>query len=182
MYPFNQKTNTVTIPMRLKTYADLYNPIDPSPAPTRDLSEEVVDYLVQCSDEIDLGYKLELSIEMLAVDRDDASERDCGKSIRSFFTHEIFVTNNRKNRNSRDALKHLLISLSCLSIWVISEQFNFGGVFFDIIKEAILIGGWVFMWESVTHNFIQIAPITEEIRRYQRIIDAPIHFRNAKPE
>ena len=176
MYSYDSKTNTITIPMRLKTFADLYNPIDPSPSPSRDLSEEVVDYLNQCSDEIALKFNVEISIELGEGISDTAGKAECAKSIRSFFIHEIFVCEHQKSSNRKAAFRHLMVSLTCLSIYVISQQITSFGIIFDIIKEAILIGGWVFMWESVTHNFIQIEPIDEMIRRYQRIIDAPIHF------
>ena len=176
IYPYDPATNTITIPVRLNSYADLYNPIDPSPAPSRDLSQDVVDYLLQCSSEVDLEYKIGLSIQIIQEDRDDHNESEGINSIRNFFTHEIFLTNNQIRRSRAAALKHLAVSLTCLTIYVLSEQVHLDGILFDIIKEAILIGGWVFMWESVTHNFIQIDPINEEIKRFDRLISAPIRF------
>ena len=43
VYPFDPQTRTFTIPARLGRYADFFNPMDPSPAPTRDLSLDLVE-------------------------------------------------------------------------------------------------------------------------------------------
>lgn len=176
IYPYNENTNTITIPIRLNRYSDLYNPIDPSPSPMRDLSQELLDYLEQCSSEISLEYIIDLAIEVKDDIADSKTELGCLTSIRNFFKHEIFVAQNDIHRMRISALKHFLISLTCLSVYVISGQFDLAGIPVDIIKEAILIGGWVFMWESVTHNFIQIEPLYEQIKHYKRIINASIKF------
>ena len=176
IYPYDPETNTVTVPMQVGSYNELYNPIDPSPAPTRDLSQEVVDYLNQCSEEIDESYKVRLTIEITSEDRNPTFETQCGYSIKNFYQHEIAITQNRIKRTRSSAFKHFLVSLACLTTYVVSYQFKLEGLVFDVIKEAILIGGWVFMWESVTHNFIQVAPIQDEIKRCQRLIDAPVIF------
>jgi hypothetical protein len=176
MYPYNRVTNTMTIPIRLSRFDDLYNPIDPSPAPTRDLSKELVDYLDQCSNEIDSEFKIDLTIEIINEPVNLGREKECLGSINNFYKHEIFVTEKRIKTTRKSAFKHLLISLACLSTYVISMQFEMAGLITDILKEAILIGGWVFMWESVTHNFIQIEPFYDEIKKFERIISAPIRF------
>ena len=176
IYTYDQVTNAMTVPLQVGTYNELYNPIDPSPALTRDLSQQVLDYLDQCSEEIDEMYKIRLTIEITGEERNATLEAQCGHSIKNFYQHEIAITQNRIKRTRKAAFKHLLVSLACLTVYVVSYQFVLNGLFFDVIKEAILIGGWVFMWESVTHNFIQVAPIQDEIKRCQRLIDAPVVF------
>jgi hypothetical protein len=136
----------------------------------------LVDYLDQCSNEIDSEFKIDLTIEIINEPVNLGREKECLGSINNFYKHEIFVTEKRIKTTRKSAFKHLLISLACLSTYVISMQFEMAGLITDILKEAILIGGWVFMWESVTHNFIQIEPFYDEIKKFERIISAPIRF------
>lgn len=176
IYPYNPDTNTITIPIRLDGFDSLFNPIDPSPSPGRDLSKELIDYLEQCSNEIDPEFKVDLVIEVVQDQNNPDREKECISSLRNFYGHEIFITENAIKKARRSAFKHLVISLACLVVYVISEQLPLSGLIADIIKEAILIGGWVFMWESVTHNFIQMEPFFDQIKKFKRIIGAPVRF------
>ena len=176
IYPFDPHTRTFTIPARLGQYADFFNPMDPSPAPARDLSLDLVEYLNQCSDEIPGKYPLTVSIEIQNEPQAARQEQECLESLRSFYQHAIFVTQANIRRKRRQALKYLLVSFTCLAIYIISEQWNLSTFFWNLLREAVLIGGWVFMWEAVTLNFIEMDSHIQEIKKYRRLINAQIRF------
>jgi len=176
IYPFDPQTQTFIILTRLGHYADFFNPLDPSPAPTRDLSADLVDYLTQCSDEIIDKYALLISLELQDEIRDLQREKECLESLRSFFHHEVFVTQAHIRRNRAQALKYLMVSCLCLAIYIFSEPLGLVTFFLNLLREAVLIGGWVFMWEAVTLNFIQIDNHVHEIKKYQRLIRAAVTF------
>ncbi len=181
IYPYDPQTQTFTILTRLNSYADFFNPLDPSPAPTRDISPELIDYLTQCSDEIPTRYPLVISIEIRDETREAQQEAECMQSLQSFFHHEIFVTQAHIRHRRGMALKYLLVSLSCLAAYLLSEQWNPGFFLWNLLKEAVLIGGWVFAWEAVTLNFIEMDTHTLEIRKSRRIIEAMLNF-SYKPD
>jgi len=176
IYPFDPQTRTFTIPARLEHYADFFNPMDPSPAPARDLSADLVDYLNQCSDEIIAQYTLTISLELQNETRDLRREKECLESLRSFYQHEIFVSQAHIHYKRGQALKYLLVSIVCLAIYIFSERLGLTSFFLNLLREAVLIGGWVFMWEAVTLNFIQIDSHFQEIRKYRRLIKATVTF------
>ena len=176
IYPFDPQTRSFTIPTRLGHYADFFNPMDPSPAPTRDLSLELVEYLNQCSDEIPENYALTVSIEIRDETQSNQQEQECVQSLRSFYQHASFVTQAHIRRTRRQALKYLMVSFTCLAAYIISEQWNLTTFILNLLREAILIGGWVFMWEAVTLNFIEMDNHHQEIKKYQRLINAKINF------
>ncbi len=178
IYPFDPHTQTFIIPTRLEGYADFFNPIDPSPAPARDLSRELIDYLNQCSDEIPAKYPVAISIEIRKEMYDAQHEVECVQGLRSFFQHEIFVTQSRIRHGRGLAFKYLLVSLSCLAGYIISEPWSLAGFLWNLLREAILIGGWVFLWETVTLNFIEMDTHVMEIRKFRRLIEARITFTN----
>lgn len=177
IYDIDKETGNFRIPVRFKNRQDLYNPIDPSPAPVRDLSEELADYLDQCSDEIPLEYPIQIEIEFVSGVRDENFEKECESSIRTYYTHEMYVKISELNSRKRLSLKHLLVSLGCLSAYLISENFESTFILYTLLQEAVLIGGWVFMWEAVTHYFIQNHPTRLEIGKKMRLVKCTILFK-----
>ena len=175
-YPYDPATRTFTIPIRLKQYDDFFNPMDPSPAPIRDLSYELVDYLDQCSDEIENSYPLSISLAIQTGDRDEHNEEECIGSMRTYYQHLIFVSQAQVRRRRSQALKYLLVSFLCLTVYVGIGQLNQPVFLWSLLSEAILIGGWVFMWEAVTVYFIEMDSPIQEIKKHRRLIEAKVVF------
>jgi hypothetical protein len=189
IYPFDPQTRTFTILTRLEHYADFFNPMDPSPAPTRDLSADLVDYLNQCSDEILAQYALAIVLELQSESSNPQHEKECLASLRNFYQHEIFVSQAHIHYKRGQALKYLMVSIVCLAVYIFSDPLGLTTFFSsllregsvatflsNLLREAVLIGGWVFMWEAVTLNFIQIDSHFQEIRKYRRLIKAAVTF------
>jgi hypothetical protein len=176
IYPFDQQTRTFIILARVNLYDDFFNPLDPSPAPARDLSPELVEYLNQCSDEILNKYRIEIVLRVQNEAQDTQREQECLKSLRTFYQHETFVAKNQIRRKRGMALRYILVSLICLAAYIFSEQWNSLMFLWSLLREAVLIGGWLFMWEAVTLNFIEMDIHYEEIKKYKRLIKAKAGF------
>ena len=176
IYPYDTSTRTFTIPARVSHYDDFFNPMDPSPAPARDLAPELVEYLNQCSDEIPYKYPIVISMQVQNDAPDEHREQECRASLQTFYQHGIFVSQAGIQRKRGKALKYLLISFSCLTTYIISSPWNMEAFFWSLLREAVLIGGWVFMWEAVTLNFIEMDGYYQEIRKYKRLIGAKVCF------
>jgi len=176
IYSFNPQTHTFTIPARVDHFDDFFNPLDPSPAPARDLSPGLVDYLNQCSDEILNKYRIEIVLQVKKETPDHEREQECLQSLRTYYQHEKFVTQNQIRRKRSLALKYVLVSLTCLAAFIFSENWYGTGFFWNLLREAVLIGGWVFMWEAVTLNFIEMDEYYEQIKKCRRLIEANTGF------
>ncbi len=176
IYPYDSKKRTFTIQARVSLYDDFFNPLDPSPAPARDLAPELVSYLNQCSDEILNKYQIEIALQVQNETRDIQREQECLKSLRTFYQHETFVSQNQIRRKRGLALRYILVSLTCLAAYIISEQWVTAAFIWSLLREAVLIGGWVFMWEAVTLNFLEMDTHYEEIKKYRRLIEAKAGF------
>jgi hypothetical protein len=74
------------------------------------------------------------------------------------------------------ALKYLLVSFACLASAILGEGWSSTGFAGNLLHEALLIGGWVFMWEAVTLNFIEMDSYTQEINKFKRLIRAKVTF------
>jgi hypothetical protein len=176
IYPYDPQSRCFTILARVGQYNDFFNPLDPTPAPARDLAHDLVEYLNQCSDEIPYKYPVIISIHVQNNAQDAQREHECLSSLQTFYRHEIFVSQAEIRRKRGGSLKYLLISFSCLAISAISTQLQLAGFFWSLLREAVLIGGWLFMWEAVTLNFIEMDVHYQEIKKYKRLIGAKLRF------
>jgi hypothetical protein len=176
IYPYDPQTRTFTILARVSHYDDFFNPLDPSPAPARDLAPDLVEYLNQCSDEIPSKYPVVLSLQVQLSACDTRREQECMASLQTFYRHEIFVSQAEIRRKRGGSLKYLLIAFLCLAISSMSSQLSLEGFFWGLLREAALIGGWLFTWEAVTLNFIEMDKHYQEIKKYKRLIGAKMSF------
>ena len=178
IYPYDPHTRTFTIPTRVANYNEFFNPLDPSPAPARDLTPELVEYLNQCSIEIPAQYGLIIRLQVENAPQSPQHEQDCISSLRTFYQHNVFVVQAHIQRMRSRALKFLLISFLCLAVTILGEGWVSAGFVGNLLQEALLIGGWVFMWEAVTLNFIEMDSYSQEIIRFRRLIAAKVTFSN----
>jgi hypothetical protein len=176
IYPYDPQTRTFTIPTRLAGYDDFFNPLDPSPAPARDLTPDLVDYLNQCSTEIPARYALMIQLQIQNEAQSSQREQDCLSSLRTYYQHNVFVVQAQIRRMRGRALKYLLVSFACLAVTIFGESWSAAGFVGNLLHEALLIGGWVFMWEAVTLNFIEMDAHTQEISRFRRLIATTVTF------
>jgi len=79
-------------------------------------------------------------------------------------------------RQRLDALKYLVVSLLCLSADIASGGLGLNTLPGNLIHEALQIGGWVFMWEAITINFLQTDQHNQAIRKLKRFIHAEYIF------
>lgn len=70
-----------------------------------------------------------------------------------------------------------LIGIMALSLMII---FNINNIGNEITSEIINIFAWVFIWEAVDIYFLQRTVIKLKMRKYQKIINSTIEFKEIK--
>ena len=176
IYPYDPDHKIFTVHAALDTYEELYNYLDPSPAPSRDLAPDVVEYLDQCSEEIPLKFGIHIIMHICEQPRDENLEAECLASIKTYYQHEILLSNLEKRRNTFRSLRFLGISLLSLTIYLLTQQWADISLLTTLVHEAILIGSWVFMWEVASATLIDndLPKLTRQ--RATRLVEAPIEF------
>ncbi|MGD0707688.1 MAG: hypothetical protein ABSA01_12995 [Anaerolineales bacterium] len=176
IYSYDPEKHQFTIPISIRCYDEFFSRLDPSPAPKRDLSPELVEYLDQCSGEIPSRFDISIDLNISQEACNPVQERDCLGSLQRFFQHQIYMEKSEIRRQRLDALKYLLVSLLCLSTDIASVGLLSNTLLGNLIHQALQIGGWVFMWEAITVNFLQTDQHYQAIRKLKRFIQARIHF------
>jgi hypothetical protein len=176
LYIFDEQTRTFVIPVSVARFANLFNPLDPSPSHKRDLSLDLADYLRQCSDEIPLKYAAALMLTIAGDAPDARQEQSCADGIRNFYRREAALVLSEIQRRRRGSLKYVLISFSSLSLSIFMRDWRGLNLFADYAIEALIIGAWIFLWQAVSVNFIEMEAFWDTHRKYKRLTEAKVSF------
>lgn len=169
IYKYDKESNTFTIPVNVDTYNDLFNQLDPTPFRKRDLAPELMEYLDSCSAEIPLNYKVEVSILILKEARDYQREKEIIAGFKHYFFYQLNSISDRIRSSQKRVAKYVFISFMCITCSALLRGFFADNLFFDYVREGFTIGGWVFLWEAVSVNFIQRDDITLTMKLYERL-------------
>jgi len=151
----------------------LFNSIDPSPFHNRDLDLEADAYIIKSARECPPGTELTLVIHLdQAPHRTDKLEQ-VEQAIQAHFVASVQSTQAQLRDLFKRGRISLLIGLSFLSLSIALSQWFWGGPgashLDQILKESVVIGGWVAMWRPMEIFLYDWWPIASRIRLLQRL-------------
>jgi hypothetical protein len=172
----------VSIKLKLRDLAQLFNSMDPSPFHDRDLDADAEEFIMSWAREAPHGESVELTLHLETIPPPGrASEVE--EAIRNYFGTRAEM----KQREFRQLMKRgrmsllvgLLFLAACLGV---SELFaTLGqGALANILKESLTIGGWVAMWRPLEIYLYDWWPLRAEYRMLERL--ARMHVRIVLPE
>lgn len=154
-----------------------FNPIDPSPPAERDLESKVEEFIVAWARSARRDAQLALKIE---VDTPTAPEeaKTVGAAVHEFFRQRSMSANRRLNQLFRVGRTSLIIGLTSLAVAVTLASFvdrwlgdqPVGA----LIRETLVIGGWVAMWRPLEIFLYDWWPIRAERKSYDRLSVMPV--------
>ena len=157
----------------------LFNAIDPSPFREKDLDANAEEFIVAWAR--DASHEAPLAL-LVYLDRpaglaeEPAILRD---AIREFFGHRAQATRQRLRQLFRLGRTSLLIGLAFLAASLLAGDFVgrvlSGGVG-ELLRESLLIGGWVAMWRPLEIFLYDWWPIRAEARLYDRLSAMPVRI------
>ena len=168
------------IEVRVGELKQLFNAIDPSPFHDKDLDPDAEEFIVGWSTELPRDAPLALLVHL---DR-PAGLPDEAEVLRDAI-HESFA---RRALNSRRRLRDLFrrgrISLliaivflsTCLALGDLIAARMAGGRFGVILREGLLIGGWVAMWRPIEIFLYDWWPIRREAHLFDRLAAMPVRI------
>ncbi len=176
LYRINKSTNRVIIDIALDNYLDFFHEWDNSVFKKRDVNSELVQFLDLCSSDIPLGKKIEISFMLEDEPLSSMRESQIRESFQNYY-HSLYRLETKKTkRYFRMAIILLIVSLSLLAIYGFLFDTTSSSIVFRVLRESLLIGGWVFAWEAVHLVFIDIVEPLYRIREIKRFTKADLTF------
>lgn len=171
--------NCEVIEVHVKELQQLFNAIDPSPFREKDLDANAEEFIVGWARDVPRDASLALLVYLdrpAGLSEEPAILRD---AIHEFFSVRAQATRRRLRELFRVGRTSLLIGLAFLSASLLAGDFaarRLGDGIGLLLRESLLIGGWVAMWRPMEIFLYDWWPIRAEARLYDRLSGMPVRI------
>jgi len=173
------------IDIRLKTSQQLFDGRDPAPFRERGLDEDAVDYIVGEAQEIPAKQPLRIVLMILEEPEPRLGTDDIIEAVRSHFTHEREKLERGLRQHVRRGQLTFVVGLSVLALFLTLAELTSAipaGHFRQILREGLIITGWVAMWRPLEGLLYDWWPLVETRKRIDRILEAEVSVRHGEPQ
>src|SRR5687768_5673683 len=140
------------IRVRVSELKQLFNAIDPSPFRERDLDPHAEEFIADWAKEASPSATLGLAVYLDRRGGLPDEPAELREAIHEFFRHRAELARRRLRELFRRGQTSLVIGLCALGVSLAAGNLV-AGVFSnhiaEILKEGLLIGGWVAMWRPM---------------------------------
>ena len=158
----------------------LFNAMDPAPFRERDLDPNAEEFIVGWARELHQDRPLALVVHL---DREPGTEQSAAilkDAVKRFFTDRARATRQKLRQLLRTGRLSMVIGLVFLAASVIGGNLLAdalkGWHSADVIRESLLIGGWVAMWRPLEIFLYDWWPIRREARLFDRLAAMPVRI------
>jgi hypothetical protein len=173
----NTDDGRVIVDVSVGSVEELYNDFDKrAPYHRKELDEEFVEYLSDCVREIGRQeFMVRVSLERMPGE--ELAER-AQKSINGYYEYlkEVELRAMRVMFRRFGILFAMGLSLLVLAILATRSASINKGFVGEVFAQGLTIAAWVSLWEAFVYVFLDWRPHRENIRLYERIIDAEVEF------
>jgi hypothetical protein len=172
--------NCERIEVHVAELKQLFNAIDPSPFREKDLDAQAEEFIVSWAREAPREATLGLLVHLdrtAGLPEEPAVLRD---AIREFFGHRARTARGRLRQLLRLGRTSLLIGLVFLAVCIAAGDLVAAALaarrIGEILRESLLIGGWVAMWRPLEIFLYDWWPIRRETQLYDRLSAMPVRI------
>ena len=159
------------ITLNLRELAQLFNTMDSSPFVDRDLDADAEEFITSWARELPPGGDLELVIR-LAVPPPAENSAGIADAVRRYFETRVAIKKLEFRQLMRRGRLSLAVGLVFLAICLLLGEIATNsalGPAAEIIKEGLIICGWVAMWRPLEICLYDWWPLYDERRRLERL-------------
>jgi hypothetical protein len=171
--------NSELIEVHVPELRVLFNPLDHARLPDRDLDPKVEEFIVSWARASRRDAHLALQVH---VDRSIGSDEvpTVRAAVHEFFQQRSLSSRRRLNQLFRVGRTSLLIGVIFLAVAVILaglvDRALSGRPIDALIRESLVIGGWVAMWRPLEIFLYDWWPILAERKLYDRLSAMPVRI------
>jgi len=176
---YRQKDGRVLIEIKLTSVLQLFNSFDPAPFYEKELDTEAESYIVDTVQDFPAKTKFMIHIYLPAALAETDEAKKIIPAIHNHFRYRMLVTERKFRARFRFGRFSLIVGLSFLAIALIASELvatvnnSFAA---QLLSYALLITGWVAMWQPVTTLLYELWPILRLKRVYERISSMEIEI------
>ena len=169
---YKKVNNTVLVEIQLPGIDQIYNPLDPSPYPEKALDKTIEEYITEAVRDFPLKTDLKLVFYLPIKDMQTEAAKELVQTIQNHFRYRTA----QAKREMRDtfvsgrislAIGISFLALTLLANLVIAKKPD--TVINEVIRNSLLIIGWVAMWQPISIFFYAWRPFRQKLKVYQKI-------------
>jgi hypothetical protein len=173
----------ILIELKIKTIAQLFDSRDPAPFLERDLDDDAVDYILSATMEHPVRTPISLIIEISEAEPSSVELNTIKDAIHNHFNYSAELARRKMARTWRQGQFTFLIGISVLfacltiarSLPSLSPLLPILPI--SVIREGLVIMGWVAMWRPFDSFLYSWWPQLEQRRVFKKLAQAPIEFK-----
>lgn len=165
------------IELRIATIAELFNSMDPTPFHRRALDAEAEKYLESWALEFpqDSHFRIVVHIEQMPLENPTPLVTE---AMHHYFEYKAVLARRKLRLLLLEGRASLVIGLGFLTICLVGADLLTGyatNTFLRLVKESLLIGGWVAMWRPLQIFLYDWWPIIRKRKIYGNLARAAVH-------
>jgi hypothetical protein len=168
------------IDLRVRHSRQLFDGRDPAPFRERDLDDDAVQYLLAAAQEIPHKQPLKVVVTISDEPEPRLAPDIVEAAVRGHFEYERQRVDRRFIEHVRRARIFLAVGLTVLVVFLSLAELTSAmrpGTLREILREGLVITGWVAMWRPLEELLYDWWPLVDERRRLRRILEAPVSIR-----
>ena len=149
---FFSEDGKAIISLKLQNVTQLFSSMDPAPLSKKSLDSSVEEWIVSSATEAARHAPLELQIHVQDANEVNQSQASVQEAVRSFFAYKSQLSRRELSQVFKTGRTSLLIGLAFLGVTLAISKML--GAFETnrmaaLIRESLIIGGWVAMWRPL---------------------------------
>jgi hypothetical protein len=176
---------TGKIELRLSRVQQVFNSLDPTPFPEKDLDDDAVEFIVGWAEEHPAKAPLTLVIHLPEEERQRAAEARMTEAIAEYFGYRRDGERRQLRHLLRLGRRSALIGIAFLGLCTLASE-GLAALSDDpvslIAQQGLIIFGWVANWRPAEIFLYDWWPIRRRARLYDRLSRMPVELRySARP-
>jgi hypothetical protein len=168
------------IDLRVRQSRQLFDLRDPAPFRERDLDEDAVEYLLGAAQEIPRKQPLKIVVTVSEEPEPHLPSSVIVDAVRGHFAYEREQVGRRLAEHVRRGRMFLAVGLTVLVVFLTLAELTTSlapGALREILREGLIITGWVAMWRPLDVLLYDWWPLVDERRHIERVLAAPVDIR-----
>lgn len=169
------------VEIRLESLRQFFNSMDPSPFYQQDLDPDAEHYIVSWVEEFPLQEPVKLVLHLESEKVDAAQQSLVQDAVHNHFSSQARLARLEFRRLMRVGSRSLGIGLAVLAACLLGSQLldDRDGTLFSVVRQSLLIGGWVAMWHPMQIYLYGWWPLRRRWRVYEKMARMPVELKSA---
>ncbi|MDO8248571.1 MAG: hypothetical protein Q7T78_02475 [Rhodoferax sp.] len=168
--------------LRIVELSELFNSMDPTPFHHRDLDTDAEEFLESWALEFPQDSHFRIVVHIEHMPQEDPAPL-VAEAIHNYFDYKTVLMKRNLRLLLLEGRTSLLIGLCFLALCLLGADLLTGfanNAFLRVLKESLLIGGWVAMWRPMQIFLYDWWPLVRRGRIYRNLGRASVHVSPGK--